>query len=100
MGRRTGRRRCSPAVLHSWAANGTAYDAAHADGEYVHVDADGAPGYLTAVERMHRMYNPNSGEHFYTSDSDEAEGLAELGWNEEGFGWAKAKSEKQSAGGR
>lgn len=36
---------------------------------------------------MHRLYNPNSGEHFYTSDAGEKAHLVSLGWNSEGKGW-------------
>lgn len=36
---------------------------------------------------MYRLYNPNSGEHFYTSSVEERNNLASLGWNYEGIGW-------------
>ena len=36
---------------------------------------------------MYRLYNPNSGEHFYTSDAGEREFLISLGWEDEGIGW-------------
>ena len=36
---------------------------------------------------MHRVYNPNSGEHFYTSDENEYSTLIGLGWGDEGYGW-------------
>ncbi len=36
---------------------------------------------------MNRLYNPNSGEHFYTADVKEKEALVNLGWNDEGYGW-------------
>lgn len=36
---------------------------------------------------MYRLYNPNSGEHFYTSDSDEHLYLTSVGWKYEGIGW-------------
>ena len=29
---------------------------------------------------MHRLYNPNSGEHFYTEDTNEKNWLVSLGW--------------------
>ena len=41
---------------------------------------------VTTVE-MYRLYNPNSGEHFYTSDPAERDNLYSLGWNYEGIGW-------------
>jgi Leucine-rich repeat (LRR) protein len=36
---------------------------------------------------MYRLYNPNSGEHFYTADTVERDGLIALGWSLEGIGW-------------
>ena len=32
---------------------------------------------------VHRLYNPNSGEHFYTISDDEKDGLVTAGWNHE-----------------
>ena len=39
------------------------------------------------VTPMYRLYNPNSGEHFYTSNVGERNNLISLGWNDEGIGW-------------
>ena len=36
---------------------------------------------------MYRLYNPHSGEHFYTSSASEKNGLVKLGWKDEGTGW-------------
>lgn len=36
---------------------------------------------------MYRIYNPNSGEHFYTSNKAEKDHLVNLGWKYEGIGW-------------
>ena len=36
---------------------------------------------------MHRLYNPNSGEHFYTKEAGEKAYLVSLGWKDEGIGW-------------
>lgn len=36
---------------------------------------------------MFRLYNPNSGEHFYTGSAQECENLKGAGWKLEGFGW-------------
>lgn len=36
---------------------------------------------------MNRLYNPNSGEHFYTASTTERDRLVKLGWNDEGVGW-------------
>ena len=42
---------------------------------------------VDAVNVMYRLYNPNSGEHFYTASSDEMRGVVTAGWNYEGIGW-------------
>ena len=45
-----------------------------------------------AVE-MQRLYHPNSGEHFYTENTNERDHLVKVGWRYEGTGWvAPAKS--------
>ena len=36
---------------------------------------------------MYRLYNPNSGEHFYTGSTEERDMLDEAGWNYEGVAW-------------
>ena len=36
---------------------------------------------------MYRLYNPNSGEHFYTANSGERDYLVNVGWKYEGLGW-------------
>ena len=36
---------------------------------------------------MHRLYNPNSGEHFYTAKEKERNALIKAGWHYEGVGW-------------
>ena len=38
-------------------------------------------------QNMYRLYNPNSGEHFYTANSNERDQLAHVGWKYEGVGW-------------
>ncbi len=40
-----------------------------------------------AVNEMYRLYNPNSGEHFYTANRTEKEQLVEVGWKYEGCAW-------------
>lgn len=44
------------------------------------------PAEKTAVS-MYRVYNPNSGEHFFTSAKAERDHLISLGWKDEGIGW-------------
>ena len=41
---------------------------------------------------MYRLYNPNSGEHFYTSNVDERDDVVAAGWNYEGTGWVAPTS--------
>ena len=36
---------------------------------------------------MWRLYNPNSGEHFYTSNTAERDNVTAAGWTLEGVGW-------------
>ena len=46
---------------------------------------------LVAANPMNRLYNPNSGEHFYTADLKEKDALVKLGWADEGYGWVAPK---------
>ncbi len=41
---------------------------------------------------VNRLYNPNSGEHFFTPSLGEAKYLAYVGWNAEGFEWKAPNS--------
>jgi hypothetical protein len=43
---------------------------------------------------MYRLYNPNSGEHFYTAGEVERNTLMSLGWSYEGIGWYAPSSSK------
>lgn len=45
------------------------------------------PNSYVSKEEMYRMYNPNSGEHFYTRSDEEREMLIGVGWTYEGVGW-------------
>lgn len=36
---------------------------------------------------MYRVYNPNSGEHFYTASTEERDHLINIGWKDESIGW-------------
>ena len=40
-----------------------------------------------AMQTMYRLYNPNSGEHFYTASTSERDSLVQVGWSDEGIGW-------------
>ncbi|MDE5757475.1 MAG: leucine-rich repeat domain-containing protein, partial [Allobaculum sp.] len=41
---------------------------------------------------MYRLYNPNSGEHFYTRNSNEKNQLSSIGWKYEGVAWYSPQS--------
>lgn len=43
------------------------------------------------VQYMYRLYNPNSGEHFYTASETERRNVIEAGWKDEGVGWIAPK---------
>lgn len=41
---------------------------------------------------MHRLYNPNTGEHFYTGSEVERDNLIAAGWGYEGIAWNAPKN--------
>ncbi len=47
---------------------------------------------IKPAETMKRLYNPNSGEHFYTSSDYERSSLVRLGWRDENIGWTSPKT--------
>ena len=55
---------------------------------------------LAFANPMNRLYNPNSGEHFYTADLEEKAALVALGWNDEGYGWVSPTVEDGKANGK
>lgn len=46
---------------------------------------------IKGVDFMYRVYNPNSGEHFYTASAGEKDYLVNSGWKDEGIGWIAPK---------
>ena len=44
------------------------------------------------TQAMYRLYNPNSGEHFYTASTVERDAVIAAGWNDEGVGWTAPTS--------
>ena len=44
------------------------------------------------TQAMYRLYNPNSGEHFYTASTIERDAVIAAGWNDEGIGWTAPTS--------
>lgn len=47
---------------------------------------------IKPADSMKRLYNPNSGEHFYTSSDYEKSSLVRLGWRDESVGWTSPKT--------
>lgn len=41
---------------------------------------------------VYRLYNRNTGEHFYTTSQKEKDFLTDRGWNDEGIGWVGANA--------
>ncbi|MDO4404314.1 MAG: hypothetical protein Q4C09_04675 [Atopobiaceae bacterium] len=56
--------------------------AASKSGQGTGDDAD-----TTETQVMYRLYNPNSGEHFYTANAAERDNLVTVGWSYEGEAW-------------
>lgn len=50
-----------------------------------------ASAYAADYQFMHRLYNPNSGEHFYTASIEERSNAQCEGWEYEGRGWCAPK---------
>ena len=48
---------------------------------------DGPSQSQVKTQAMYRLYNPNSGEHFYTANAGERDNLAGIGWGYEGVAW-------------
>lgn len=59
---------------------------------YVATDPTPTPTPTPETQPMHRLYNPNSGEHFYTAVDSERDHLVSLGWHNEGEGWTAPKT--------
>ena len=53
----------------------------------VSVPAVNAESGSTSGVQLYRLYNPNSGEHLYTTDPSEESGLAGIGWKDEQEAW-------------
>lgn len=45
------------------------------------------PVHAESANPLYRLYNPGSGEHFYTKSQNEKNTLFQLGWIYEGIGW-------------
>lgn len=52
----------------------------------------GSAVHADTTQDMYRLYNPNSGEHFYTANVNEKSNLIRYGWKDEGIGWTAPTS--------
>ena len=52
----------------------------------------GRVAHADTTQDMYRLYNPNSGEHFYTANVNEKSNLIRYGWKDEGIGWTAPTS--------
>lgn len=79
-------------VHHHQGADGITKTRAIARDGYVSFTVTSLSGFAmedTGIETqtMYRLYNPNSGEHFYTASTVERDATIAAGWNDEGIGW-------------
>lgn len=69
---------------------GTAYASVTAHGNFTGEKV--VPFTIVDNQVMYRLYNPNSGEHFYTASEYERDHLIKVGWSNEGIGWYAPKT--------
>lgn len=64
----------------------------------IHAEENTAVTYSAAnTIDIYRMYNPNTGEHFYTKLYVERDSLMKAGWNYEGIGWTAPASDENGS---
>lgn len=56
------------------------------------IAASAGLGANVKADTVYRLYNRNTGEHFYTKNTYERSSLIQNGWNNEGVGWYGASS--------
>ena len=66
---------------------GTGNYAGTATANFAITESASKPSESDASVSMQRLYNPHSGEHFYTASAAERDMLVNAGWNYEGSGW-------------
>ncbi len=54
----------------------------------------GVPRYCKVAGAVHRLYNPFTGQHLYTSEVGEAESIIQSGWSYEGVAWIEPEDER------
>ena len=50
---------------------------------------------MTSDTPVYRLYNPNAGDHHYTTSAAEKDNLVKVGWRYEGIGWYSTGNEGQ-----
>ncbi len=73
-------------TVHVWASDSAGNLSPVVATEFYAKTDSGKP-YPATSTTVYRLYNPNSGEHFYTLDYNEAMWLKGMGWNYEGSAW-------------
>lgn len=63
-----------------------------AAGVFASLFVGGVTAHAEETQDMYRLYNPNSGEHFYTANPAEKANLVKVGWKDEGIGWVAPKT--------
>ncbi len=80
-------------TVHVWTGDASGPKASQMASSFYAKTASGQPNPVIPVQNtvssqtVYRLYNPNSGEHFYTLDWNEATYLDQIGWNYEGVAW-------------
>ena len=62
----------------------------NSDGTFNAVIGQGETAKGISFSNVYRLYNPYSGEHFYTPNLDEAKKIAAVGWQWEGTAWVSS----------
>jgi len=83
----------SPVSIHMQNYGQEGGDKVKEDGNGNVLSFKGEPG----AKSIYRVYNPNSGEHFYTKDPTERDAFAARGWTEGGVWYAGGVSDGASA---
>lgn len=66
------------------------------DGTFKAVIGEGETSKSISFSNIYRLYNPYSGEHFYTPNLDEAKKIAAVGWRWEGTAWVSSSDGTRS----
>ena len=81
-----------PAEYYSYTSDNTVDDAAAVTATTKPKTTTKPKSVATPTENIYRLYNKNTGEHFYTASAMERNSLKAAGWSYEGIGWESAMS--------